>query len=139
MVTLINIYKELGLTASEVKAYEALLELGETKANRVAITSQIPRAKVYGVLESLSNKGWVNSHGDPQLFKAVPPKVIMRKLLDNKISLLEEVGSRFIGEQQHFLDMVNKERGKIPEPLYGVDGDDAIFAEMQKMIATLWA
>ncbi|MCL7394343.1 MAG: TrmB family transcriptional regulator [Thaumarchaeota archaeon] len=56
-------FQRLGLTEYEMKAYLALLQHGEMTANQVSEAAEIPYSKVYEVLESLEEKGWIGSEG----------------------------------------------------------------------------
>ncbi len=60
--------KELGLTANEAKAYEALLNLGKSSAADVSKESGVPYGRIYPVLDSLQMKG---------LVKIIPEKTKM--------------------------------------------------------------
>jgi sugar-specific transcriptional regulator TrmB len=56
-------FQRLGLTEYEMRAYLALLQHGEMTANQVSKVAEIPYSKIYEVLESLEEKGWVGSEG----------------------------------------------------------------------------
>jgi len=56
-------FQRLGLTEYEMRAYLALLQHGEMTANQVSEAAEIPYSKVYEVLESLEEKGWIGSEG----------------------------------------------------------------------------
>ncbi|MYB47057.1 MAG: TrmB family transcriptional regulator [Cenarchaeum sp. SB0662_bin_33] len=52
---------QVGLTASEIRAYSALLRTKEPTASELSREANIPYSKVYDVLSSLEEKGWVSS------------------------------------------------------------------------------
>ncbi|MEM3922568.1 MAG: helix-turn-helix domain-containing protein [Nitrososphaerota archaeon] len=56
-------FQRLGLTEYEMRAYLVLLQHGEMAANQVSEIAEIPYSKVYEVLESLEEKGWIGSEG----------------------------------------------------------------------------
>ncbi|UCH56815.1 MAG: TrmB family transcriptional regulator [Candidatus Bathyarchaeota archaeon] len=55
--------RDIGLTEYETLAYLSLLQSGEMTAEQVSELSSIPYTKVYSVLESLHDKGWVDLEG----------------------------------------------------------------------------
>lgn len=56
-------FHKIGLTEYEMRAYLALLQHGEMTANQISDAAEIPYSKVYEVLESLEEKGWIGSEG----------------------------------------------------------------------------
>ncbi len=61
---------ELGLNAYEIDTYVALLEGGEMTAMEISEKAQVPYSKIYEVLNSLKEKGWIKS-GESR-----PPNII---------------------------------------------------------------
>jgi sugar-specific transcriptional regulator TrmB len=55
--------RDVGLTEYETLAYLSLLKSGEMTAESVSEASNIPYTKVYGVLDSLHGRGWVEVMG----------------------------------------------------------------------------
>lgn len=53
---------QMGLTASEIRAYAILLRTKEPTASELSREATIPYSKVYDVLSSLEEKGWVSSN-----------------------------------------------------------------------------
>lgn len=53
----------LGLTDYEIKAYMALIEGGEMTASQLSEFASIPYSKIYEILESLEEKGWIGTEG----------------------------------------------------------------------------
>jgi HTH-type transcriptional regulator, sugar sensing transcriptional regulator len=62
---------EMGLNAYEVDAYIALLEGGEMTAMEISQQTKVPYSKMYEVLNSLKEKGWIKS-GESRPFKYFP-------------------------------------------------------------------
>src|ERR671919_3103282 len=59
----------LGLTGYEIKVYLCLLETGSMTASNVSKRSGVPYSKIYEVLNSLEDKGWLESSSSrPQKF-----------------------------------------------------------------------
>jgi sugar-specific transcriptional regulator TrmB len=51
--------RRVGLTEYEAKAYLALLNVHLSTAMQASEKSGVPRTRIYSVLESLKEKGWV--------------------------------------------------------------------------------
>jgi sugar-specific transcriptional regulator TrmB len=92
MESVVEKLQRVGLTEYEAKAYLALLNTHLSTAAKVAEKSGVPRTKIYSVLESLKNKGWVRVHsGVPLLFKAVEPVRVFEKAKEDYAEFLESV------------------------------------------------
>jgi len=65
---------EMGLAAYEIDAYITLLEGGEMTAMEISEKAQVPYSKIYEVLNSLKEKGWIKSgESRPTKYFPVPP------------------------------------------------------------------
>jgi sugar-specific transcriptional regulator TrmB len=53
--------REMGLNAYEIDAYIVLLEGGQMTAMEISREASVPYSKIYEVLNSLKQKGWVKS------------------------------------------------------------------------------
>jgi HTH-type transcriptional regulator, sugar sensing transcriptional regulator len=75
-----------GLSDSEAKVYLAALELGETNISRIAKKSGIKRTTTYLVIDSLKEKGLINSYKkrNKTIFIAEDPRKIEEKLAERK-------------------------------------------------------
>lgn len=74
--------KDLGLTESEIKVYVALLEIGTTKVDILAKRVNLPRTTVYGLLNSLLEKGivsYVIKSGVKNYEATSPQRLIIRE------------------------------------------------------------
>jgi len=66
--------KEIGLTEYEINAYTALLEKGPCEASQTSKEAGVPYSKIYDVLSSLENKGWVEvENSRPKKYFPKPP------------------------------------------------------------------
>ncbi len=75
----------VGLNAYESKAYLVLIGHLQFKALDVASRADIPRAKVYEVLSSLIDKGFVRVvHGKTKQFSAVEPRLALESYLNRR-------------------------------------------------------
>ena len=53
--------EKIGLTSYEIKTYTALLKGGELNASELSQNSGVPYSKIYEVLGTLEEKGWIGS------------------------------------------------------------------------------
>ncbi len=82
----IRALQELGFTASEGKAYVALLKQHPATGYELASRSGVPRSAIYTVLRRLENLGLVNAlHGKPARYVPIEP-VRLSRLLESRFS-----------------------------------------------------
>src|SRR5919106_4888033 len=81
--------ESLGLTGYEIKVYLSLLEIGSMTASDISKRSGVPYSKIYEVLNSLEDKGWLESSSSrPQKFFPKSPLTAieaMRMRIENGI------------------------------------------------------
>ena len=66
--------REMGLNAYEIDAYTVLLDGGQMTAMEISQVASVPYSKIYEVLNSLKQKGWVKStESRPSKYYPVPP------------------------------------------------------------------
>ena len=53
--------EKIGLTSYEIKTYSALLKTGQINASELSQKSGVPYSKIYEVLGTLEEKGWIGS------------------------------------------------------------------------------
>jgi len=63
--------KEIGLTEYEAKVYLTLLTRGSLQGGELALSSGVPRTKVYEAVKGLIKKGLIEAYGRPRRFSAV--------------------------------------------------------------------
>jgi sugar-specific transcriptional regulator TrmB len=85
--------REMGLNAYEIDTYVALLESGQMTAMEVSEQANVPYSKMYEVLNSLKEKGWIkSSESRPFKYYPVPPLEAARftkLLLEDKYAAWE--------------------------------------------------
>ncbi len=68
------VLREMGLNAYEIDAYIVLLESGQMTAMEISQHTNVPYSKMYEVLNSLKEKGWIkSSESRPFKYYPVPP------------------------------------------------------------------
>ena len=81
---LIRNLEKLGLTENEAKAYVGLVILREATAREIHEVTNVPRAKIYEILNTLAKKGYLEvRHGSPTYFRAVDPKEVIEEIRDD--------------------------------------------------------
>ncbi|MFH1589283.1 MAG: helix-turn-helix domain-containing protein [archaeon] len=85
----LGLLEEIGLTKSEIKVYQSLLELGSSSAGPIISKAKIASSKVYELLDKLMDKGLVTSYieSNTKFFKAVNPQRLMDYLQTKKEDL----------------------------------------------------
>jgi sugar-specific transcriptional regulator TrmB len=75
----------LGLTEYEATALAELLTLGRTTAPNLAEATGIPKARIYGVLDSLSDRGYAEIiPGRPKEYQPKSPEEILDRAVENR-------------------------------------------------------
>ena len=81
--------ESLGLTTYEIKVYLSLLDIGSITASDISKKSGVPYSKIYEVLNTLEDKGWLESDSSrPQKFFPKSPLTAleaMRMRIENGI------------------------------------------------------
>ena len=89
MEKLINSLKKVGLSRYESQAYIGLNKIITGQADDIAKVSNLPRSRIYDILKSLEEKGFVEiERGRPLKYTVVEPSVIFKK---HKLKLIKEL------------------------------------------------
>lgn len=85
----LNLLKEIGMTDSEIKVYQALILLGETTTGPIIKKAKIASSKVYELINKLSQKGLVTTYkrNNVKYFKAVEPERLLDYIEEKKKNL----------------------------------------------------
>ena len=87
--------RELGLSSYEAAAYRTLLVTGPSTAADVATESEVPRGRIYDVLNGLRARGLVRTrNGEPKRYVAVEPETAIDRLLGERLDELASTWSR---------------------------------------------
>lgn len=82
---IMNLLSQLGLTEYESRTLTTLFDLVEADAPDISRNAEIPKTRVYDVLEKLKEKGLVlEVYGRPKKYKVIDPEDIFKNLLDIK-------------------------------------------------------
>lgn len=130
----------LGLNEYEAKAYYALAASATCTAGELATKAQLPRPRVYDVLTSLQDQGFVVLRpGRPVKYSALPLGEAIDTLKKQKRAELEK---QFIHYESVGRDMQNKikagslaEGYAIEDNVWTLKGKDAIHSKLASMLA----
>ncbi|SFR98656.1 Sugar-specific transcriptional regulator TrmB [Halomicrobium zhouii] len=88
---------ELGLSSYEEQAYRALLTLGPATAQQVSETSDVPKGRVYDVLNALAARDLVEvrAGAEPRQYAAADPDEAVDRLLDERRADLRDERARY--------------------------------------------
>ena len=80
----VDMLERLGLTEYEQTALAELLALGRTTAPNLAEATGIPKARIYGVLDSLADRGYIEViPGRPKEYQPKPPEEVLDRAVEN--------------------------------------------------------
>mgnify|MGYP000079584579 CR=1 FL=1 len=95
----------LDLTEYEAAALEELLLLGRTTAPDLAEATGIPKARIYGVLDSLSEAGYVKViPGRPKRYQPHDPSAIAERAIANRRHAYERFREDVQAVEKSFID-----------------------------------
>ncbi len=87
-----ELLKQLGLTEYESKTLNTLFRLQEEKAPEISRDAQVPKTRVYDVLDGLVEKNLViEIQGRPKKYRIVEPEKALTILMENKKIQIKEL------------------------------------------------
>jgi sugar-specific transcriptional regulator TrmB len=113
-----ELLRNLDLTEYEATALAHLLRSGRTTAPDVAEATTIPQARIYGVLDSLADRGFIEMiPGRPKQYQPKAPEAILERATENRRQRFEDFRSEIDELRPTFLEVF--------EPLYE-QADEAV-------------
>ncbi|QAU12247.1 TrmB family transcriptional regulator [Halorubrum sp. BOL3-1] len=95
----------LDLTEYEAEALEELLLLGRTTAPDLAEATGIPKARIYGVLDSLAEAGYIKMiSGRPKRYEPHEPAAITERVVENRRHAYERFREDVEAIEEAFVD-----------------------------------
>ncbi|MEM4256884.1 MAG: helix-turn-helix domain-containing protein [Candidatus Diapherotrites archaeon] len=87
--------EKLGLTEYEAKTLNALFSLKEAEAPEISRNAQVPKTRVYDVLDRLTQKKLIiEIHGRPKKYMAIEPSEVFDKLISYKKNEIRELETK---------------------------------------------
>ncbi|WP_225370247.1 TrmB family transcriptional regulator [Methanobrevibacter arboriphilus] len=112
--------KMFGLSTYESMVYLSMTYMISGTATEISLNSNVPRTKIYDVLKSLSNKGFIEiERGRPLKYHIVPPSDVFRRYKQKLLDELEET-------EMNLNYAYESQLSKIPAPIWLIHGTDRI-------------
>ncbi|MEL9914425.1 MAG: helix-turn-helix domain-containing protein [Thermoplasmatales archaeon] len=118
-------FEAFAMTDYELRGFLALVLLGASTPDTIAMTAKIPRTSTYKVLEKLEERGFITSlEGRPKVFKAKNIYEIRKTFSKNLDELFEKL-----------TDLSEKltERG-LPQLIYTIYGREKVLEKMKELL-----
>jgi sugar-specific transcriptional regulator TrmB len=99
-----GLLEELDLTEYERTALAELLAIGRTTAPNLAEATGIPKARIYGVLDSLAEDGYIKIvPGRPKEYQAKHPEEVVDRAIENRRQAYEQYRADVEATSEEFL------------------------------------
>jgi len=131
-----NTLEQIGLTGSEAKVYEALLQLGDSTRSAIVNKSKISGSKIYEVLEKLQDKGLVSIYMKNKIkhFKPTNPNQLLYYLEDEKKKIIELEKQTKMLIPSLMMQFNNSNEEQEVELLQGIKGMESVFREQVEIL-----
>lgn len=131
----------LDLTDYDAQALDTLIDLGRTTAPDLADATGIPKARIYGVLDSLADEGYIKViPGRPKEYEPKPPREILETAIENERQAYETYRhridaqrDRLLAELQPRFEQGSSEVSPTEELFYVVDVGDPSERETRRL------
>lgn len=122
-------FETLGLKEYEAQALRELFTLGRTTAPNLAEATGIPKARIYGVLDSLADRGFVDViPGRPKEYQPKPPDEVLERAKENRrqeykeyIGRVDDVRDEFVNEYSKLYEAASGDITPTEELFHVVD------------------
>lgn len=136
----LDILRKLGLSDGEIKVYNALLDIGVSKINKIHEKVGIDRRNIYDILNKLIERGLVSyiEENNKRVFKITNPEKILSYIEEKKSNLNEiktEV-SKVIPKIQEIYQ--SRKNDIFAEIFKGPEGMKAVWDDMLNYDAIYW-
>jgi sugar-specific transcriptional regulator TrmB len=99
-----DLFDRLGLSEYEATALSNLLTLGRTTAPNLADATGIPKARIYGVLDALAERGFIKEiPGRPKEYQPKAPAEILDRADENRRQAYEQFRQDLDAARESFL------------------------------------
>ncbi len=99
-----RLFEDLDLTEYETTALAELLRIGRTTAPNLAEATGIPKARIYGVLDSLAEDGYIKIvPGRPKEYQAKHPEEVVDRAVENRRQAYEQYRADIEAAREEFL------------------------------------
>jgi len=89
---IVEMFKNLGLSDYEARAYATLIFSGPLKASKLSKESKVPQSKIYEVIDKLVDKRLVEIYTvRPKEFRAIAPETMLKNMLEERERKINEI------------------------------------------------
>jgi len=136
-----DLLERLDLKEYEATALSHLLSAGRTTAPDIAEATGIPKARVYGVLDSLADMGYIKVYpGRPKEYQSKSPEAILERVKENRrqayeryCNEIEDMREEFLAEFRPRYEQADDDRSPTAELFYVVDVGDPSESETRTL------
>ena len=124
----VTVLKGIGLTLYESKSYVTLTSLISATATEIAEKSDIPRSKIYDVLNGLSEKNFIEvEDGRPQIYRVKSPVEVLNREKDRIDGEIDDTISRLTNLYENGMSQVQA-------PIWRIYGVEKIISQELEII-----
>jgi sugar-specific transcriptional regulator TrmB len=136
-----ELFDVLDLTEYEETALSNLLRLGRTTAPNLAEATGIPKARIYGVLDALADRGYIKViPGRPKEYQPQPPADLVDRAAENRRQAyesftqeLDDVRDAFLAEYEPQFESATEAVRPAEELFHVVDVGDPSESETRRL------
>ncbi len=134
---LVSLLRSIGLNQYEAQAYASLLLFGGATAGELSNRAEVPRPRVYDIINRLEKKGFVVVEpGRPVKYRAVPPKQAIQAYLKLKEEEFRKEYERIMSiAEQLEREHGEKIRKESDNGIWVLNTDNVLRTSIQNLIA----
>ncbi len=135
---LVSLLRSIGLNQYEAQAYASLLLFGEATAGELSNRAEVPRPRVYDIINRLEKKGFVIVEpGRPVKYRAVAPK----QAIDAYLKIKEEEFKKEVERIKSLAEQIEREHGQRASKdeskgVWVLNSDNVLRAGLQGLLTT---
>jgi len=124
--------ERIGLTSYEIRAYTTLIKNGESNASEISQNSGVPYSKIYEILGTLEEKGWIGSDDSrPTKYFAKAPSNALETTKQNADTIFSENKNIILSE---LLPLYEKSGTSEKPDIWFISGAMNIVSKIMEMV-----